>query len=437
MVLLLLLNAFGTFERNKVWKNEETLWYDVTLKSPNNGRGLMNYGNVLMSQGRYDETEIYYKKALKLLPYYSYLYDNLAILKAAEKQPDTAEMYFNKAMSLNPGMPGVYFFYARFLHQQDEDSRAIQFLDKSLAISPSDIDSHYLLMEIYQDNENWQGLKSEATRTLALFPGDNTANMYLESSNLKKSKIALAAENAKLRPSAESYVNLSLLYFKHKDFDSCINASQKALQLDSSNAFAYNNIGSAYNGMGEWEKAETAFSKALKINPHFQLAANNLTYAEKQKSTSDKMDDLIKNNPTPVNYLNLSLMYYNQGFYMKTIDACKKAIAINPNFTLAYNNMCSAYNNLKMWDDAIVAGEKAVSLDPNNQLARNNLAFAKNLKQRIYNKEKHIVNYCTSFILNLFYPSFSLRNLSAESYALRASMFCLKPPAPCLIFTKA
>src|SRR5437762_11811344 len=30
------------------WKSEETLWHDVVLKSPRNGRGLMNYGNTLM-----------------------------------------------------------------------------------------------------------------------------------------------------------------------------------------------------------------------------------------------------------------------------------------------------------------------------------------------------------------------------------------------------
>ena len=42
--LLLTASAYGTYQRNEVWKTEETLWRDVTEKSPGNGRGLMNYG---------------------------------------------------------------------------------------------------------------------------------------------------------------------------------------------------------------------------------------------------------------------------------------------------------------------------------------------------------------------------------------------------------
>src|SRR6266550_6507658 len=43
-------NGYATFQRNKVWNTEETLWRDVTIKSPRNPRGLMNYGNTLMTK---------------------------------------------------------------------------------------------------------------------------------------------------------------------------------------------------------------------------------------------------------------------------------------------------------------------------------------------------------------------------------------------------
>ncbi len=376
IVLILLLNAVGTFERNKVWQSEETLWHDVTIKSPNNGRGLMNYGNVLMSQGKYDETEIYYKRALKLLPYYSYLYDNIAILKAAENQPDSAKIYFNKALAFSPGIPAMYFFYARFLHQQNDDDPAIELLTQSLAISPSDVDSHYLLMKIYPDEEDWQNLADAAKNTLAIFPGDNPSKMYLESSVLRKSKIAEALKNAQMYPAAGNYINLSLLYFNRKYYDSSIHASEHALMLDSTSILAYNNIGSAYNAMGEWDKAENAFNNALKINPKFQLALNNLNWSIKQKNIYDSLEKIFDTVNTPGEYVNLSLAYYNRGDYRKTIDACKKAIKLDSSYILAYNNLCSAYNMLKMWDSAIVAGKKAIELNPSNQLAKNNLEVA-------------------------------------------------------------
>src|SRR5260370_9120730 len=52
--LFLCGNGYATFQRNKVWKTEETLWHDVVLKSPRNARGLMTHLNPLMSKAAYD-----------------------------------------------------------------------------------------------------------------------------------------------------------------------------------------------------------------------------------------------------------------------------------------------------------------------------------------------------------------------------------------------
>ena len=61
-------NAVGTYERNKVWRSEETLWRDVTEKSPANGRGLMNYGLTQMAQGKYAEAKQLFDRAAGLQP---------------------------------------------------------------------------------------------------------------------------------------------------------------------------------------------------------------------------------------------------------------------------------------------------------------------------------------------------------------------------------
>ncbi|HXB13350.1 MAG TPA: tetratricopeptide repeat protein, partial [Bacteroidia bacterium] len=70
------------------------------------------------------------------------------------------------------------------------------------------------------------------------------------------------------------------------------------------------------------------------------------------------------------------LVYFRNGEFEKCIDACKKALAIDPSSAVAYNNICSAYNNLHKWDEAIEAGNKAIQLQPDFALAKNNLSFA-------------------------------------------------------------
>src|SRR5262249_19658762 len=82
-VAALLAMAYGTHQRNIVWRTEESLWLDVTQKSPRNGRGLMTYGLIQMSKGEYATADTYFQRALQLVPQYSYLHVNIAILKGA------------------------------------------------------------------------------------------------------------------------------------------------------------------------------------------------------------------------------------------------------------------------------------------------------------------------------------------------------------------
>src|SRR5262249_26822744 len=79
ILLILCASAFATFQRNQVWRTEETLWRDVTIKSPKNSRGLMNYGNTLMAKGDFAGALDYFRRALALAPQYSVLFVNLAV----------------------------------------------------------------------------------------------------------------------------------------------------------------------------------------------------------------------------------------------------------------------------------------------------------------------------------------------------------------------
>ncbi len=81
--------------------------------------------------------------------------------------------------------------------------------------------------------------------------------------------------------------------------------------------------------------------------------------------------------PTSAGYLELSNAYYGQGFYMKSAEAARQAILfdpLNPNNARAHNNVCASYSALGRLEDAIEACEKALALDPAFQLARSNLS---------------------------------------------------------------
>ncbi|MFN7013046.1 MAG: tetratricopeptide repeat protein [Bacteroidia bacterium] len=100
------------------------------------------------------------------------------------------------------------------------------------------------------------------------------------------------------------------------------------------------------------------------------------------------LEDFEKNareNPTYNNLIDLSVAYINNQMPEKSIEHLYKAIELNSNNAVAYNNLCVAFTLMKEYDKAIEAGTKAIELDPNFQLAKNNLAWAMDEKVKSSN----------------------------------------------------
>lgn len=90
-----------------------------------------------------------------------------------------------------------------------------------------------------------------------------------------------------------------------------------------------------------------------------------------------RIQEAIAKNPSYENYISLGLELAKKGQSNEGIAAYQKAIKINPNAPLAYNNICAELNRQKKYAEALSPCEKAVAQDPGFVLAKNNLEFAK------------------------------------------------------------
>ena len=282
LVLLLTGYAYGTHARNKVWRTEETLWHDVSIKSPKNGRGLMNYGLVFMGRGSYDTANYYFTNALVYCPRYSLLHVNMAVLKNALGDKRAAEEYFKNGIAYGSEESGNYYFYARFLKDNNRKDEAIDNLYKSIRLVDARMDSRYMLIPLLYEQKRFEELKTVCQRTIQLVPGDATASTYLQMANSGKSQLQIVEEASVSYKTPEQFLNLSLLYYNAANYEKCISAAQKALVLKPDYAEAYNNICSAYNALNKFEDGAKACEAALKIKPGYALAQGNLNWAKKQ-----------------------------------------------------------------------------------------------------------------------------------------------------------
>jgi protein O-mannosyl-transferase len=367
--------AYGTWKRNQVWHSEESLWFNVTVKSPKNGRGMMNYGLTKMDRGQYDLAGTYFAKAMKLAPEYSFIYVNMAVLKEKMGAYDEAEKYYLKSLSFGDNYASHFYLYGRFLYRRARFIEAEVLLQKAIALSVSDIRPRELLLNTYAILGQWDFLKDLSVKTLKIAPENLTAMMALEESNEKKTGAEMAADKAMKFPTAENYLALSLSYFYEGKYQQCIEAANRALKIKANYPEAYNTIGCAYNLLNQFDKANEAFKAAVSQKPGFQLAQNNLNISRAHQYITD--EGISSQTYTAENYINQSLLYYNERQYELCIAACVSALMIHPDYDLAYNNLCAAYVKLQQWDDAITVGEKGLQINPNNERLKNNLAEAR------------------------------------------------------------
>lgn len=171
-ILLLVANGVGTFQRNRVWRNDETLWKSVTLASPRNGRAWMNYGLIFMKRGDYAEARYCFEKADDLLTDYDVLEINMGILEGATNRPLEAERHFQRALSLNTRVAMVHFYYGRWLHERRRNREAAEHLVAAIAGSPADLAARHLLMEVYGSLGERGSLCALARETLKIAPAD-------------------------------------------------------------------------------------------------------------------------------------------------------------------------------------------------------------------------------------------------------------------------
>jgi protein O-mannosyl-transferase len=238
VVLFLCGNAYATNQRNRVWRNDESLWHDVVAKSPGNSRGLMNYGNVLMKKGNYADALGYFRRAQVIAPGYATLFINIAIAEGANGQSAQAERDFRKALSLAPESPDSHTYYAAWLLKHSRPAEALRLASEAAKLAPADIMARDLLLE---------------------------------------------AQIAASRPAtAEFYLTQSLEFYQTERYEDSIASCKAALSLRANYAEAWNNIGAAFNRLGQYSLAADACEKALRLKPGYELAANNLRFAQKR-----------------------------------------------------------------------------------------------------------------------------------------------------------
>ncbi len=193
---------------------------------------------------------------------------------------------------------------------------------------------------------------------------------------------ALPGLEAEVRanPGSDTWLNLSLGYIHAGIPARAVPVLKQILASDPQNANAWNNLCVAHTMMRELQTGIDDCTHALSINPSFQLAKNNLKWAQDEKQ--NELNELAKMEQTPPNarntdfYLAEGLHSFHIGSYNQAIQAWQRILAIDARNAGAKNNIGLALMMESHFGAAEQSFRAAIAIEPDNQLFKNNLAWA-------------------------------------------------------------
>ncbi len=183
---IILLCAVGTlftvwtFERNKVWADELSLYRDCAEKSPAKARPHNNLGTILLSRGRLQEAVDEFQTALGLKPDYADAHYNLGIAMVKQGNLTDGISHFSETLRLRPRNVKALNNMAASLVLKERYPEAIGYLKRALLINPEEDDLHSNLGIIMKKQGDLDEARHHFYRALQINPANKTAPHHLE-----------------------------------------------------------------------------------------------------------------------------------------------------------------------------------------------------------------------------------------------------------------
>jgi protein O-mannosyl-transferase len=205
--------GWATFERNKDYRDDASIWADVVKKRPASARAHNNLGIALKNRGDVDEAIVHLRRALEL-------------------KADYPDAHVNLGVAL------------RYRGAIDE---AIAHNRRALELKPDKLEAHINLGFLLTLRGEFGAAKAHCRRALELDP-DN----------------------------ADAHNNLGMALANSGDIEAAMVHFRRALELQPDQADAHNNLGVALVNRGEVDAGIAHLRRALEIDPRHAGAAENL-----------------------------------------------------------------------------------------------------------------------------------------------------------------
>jgi tetratricopeptide (TPR) repeat protein len=348
--------AWSTVQRNRDWKDSETLWAATLETTPNSPIALNNLGLIYTEQGLYEKAIALYEQVLDLYPdieKIEQVYGNLASAYIGQQKYDQALDYFQKSLEANPEYEPAYLGLGRVSMELGQYDNAAGIYRQALALHPQSEAVYNQIGNLSVVQGKYDDAIVHYQKAIALNP------FYLE-----------------------AYNGLGLCYAGKGDLNNALVIFQQALRIDPDSPVIRNSLGSLYMQQGETSKAIKEFQQSLARDPQNIEVRNNLgvLFLRTQRYKDALQEFMAAATIQPDNpkiLSNLGMTYAHIGLYQEAIQLLRQAVQLDPSLFRTYILLGDVCFGTKDVACAIDAYQQALTLQPNNQEAQEKLQTAK------------------------------------------------------------
>jgi tetratricopeptide (TPR) repeat protein len=287
------------------------------------------------------EAEAELRQMLTLAPVLAEPNVLLAQILLSQRKEEEAATYLAAALRSNPSHVSSNILLGGYLARKGQREQAIRLLETALSVNPNVPDAKFLL-----------------------------ASLYAESRRLPEA-LTLARDLQRAEPkSLRPWLLTGALLIDQQNPRGAIDAFEKALTIDANSVDAHRGLGQGYERLGQIERAEQSYRRALAIKDNDVISLNNLAWilSEVKKKPDDALPFAMKAQqaaPKLASVIDtLGWIHYRRQAYGEAEKFLTQAVERAPTDAGVRFHLGMVYAKLGRAQDAVSALRRAAQLDP-------------------------------------------------------------------------
>jgi len=278
--LLVIIFSLRSAVRSMDWRKEVSLFTSGLSVCPSNAKVWYNIAKKQMDMNEVQGALTCYREAVRLAPSYEQALNNLGNLEKAQGRSEHAIRLLSRATKVNPKFAAAHMNFGIVLQSVGQTQEAEAEYLMALSLRSPYADCEYNLGNLYlktgQLLEAEQRLRNAASRGHTLAWGN--LMLLLEEMGRDEEAHEAALKSVDTFPdNADMHFHLANSHGKRGEFAEGERFYKSAIKIAAMpKAVFHSNLGVLYHRWGKTDRAILSYKAALRINPNFRSAVENL-----------------------------------------------------------------------------------------------------------------------------------------------------------------